>query len=163
MLTPATHPPQGLNLDNLAATGRFAFVDGLSRLFLPGPSSAPTTTTTTGAAAFYHLDSPHLAAVARTLGAAVDRLRGAGDADADVVLVLDQPDALLAAAGPGDGVTSVGLREVVLDLREVSPPTPLFLLFFILPFWLACLSLAFLFAFHAVLLREWGWSRAGGP
>lgn len=62
--------------------------------------------------------------VARTLNAAVDRLQaaasGGNSGGAKVVLVLDQPDVLLAAAGAGDGVTSASLRDVVLDLREVS-------------------------------------------
>lgn len=48
------------------------------------------------------------------------RVELAGGGGEKVVLVLDQPDAWLAAAGAGDGVTSSSLRELVLDLREVS-------------------------------------------
>lgn len=123
-----TNPPhQGLNLDALAAQGKFSFVDGLSRLFLGGGGGAAV-----GGAQSY-LESPRLADVARALHAAVERLRGRGGGGGGaaaaaetkttekIVLVLDQPDALLAAAGAGDGVTSASLRELVLDLREVSP------------------------------------------
>lgn len=38
--------------------------------------------------------------------------------------MLDQPDVWLAAAGAGDGVASGSLRELVLDLREVSLASP---------------------------------------
>lgn len=55
--------------------------------------------------------------VAKVLSAAVDQLSAAGG---KVVLVLDQPDLWLAAAGPGDGVTNGSLKDLVLDLREVG-------------------------------------------
>lgn len=64
-----------------------------------------------------YLDSPRLADVARVLGAAVERLRAAGG---KVILILDQPDVLLAAASPGDGVTGTAWKDVVLGLREVG-------------------------------------------
>lgn len=113
-------------------------MDGLSRLFLPapvaksapapGPGPAPALPQQPRGQTCF-LDDPRLAAVARALGAAVDQLRGHGDGGGDVVLVLDQPDVLLAAAGPGYGVTGASLRDMVLDLREVSflPPLAFFL------------------------------------
>lgn len=58
-----------------------------------------------------------MADVAKSLHAAVDQLCAAGG---KVVLVLDQPDLWLATAGPGDGVTSGSLKDLVLDLREVG-------------------------------------------
>lgn len=58
-----------------------------------------------------------MADVAKSLHAAVDQLCAAGG---KVVLVLDQLDLWLATAGPGDGVTSGSLRDLVLDLREVG-------------------------------------------
>lgn len=64
-----------------------------------------------------YLDSPRLADVARVLGAAVERLRAAGG---KVILILDQPDVLLAAASPGDGVTVTAWKDLVLGLREVG-------------------------------------------
>lgn len=65
-----------------------------------------------------YLDSPRLADVARVLGAAVERLQAGGK----VIMILDQPDLLLAAASPGDGVTGTAWKDVVLGLREVSSP-----------------------------------------
>ncbi|KAK2600984.1 hypothetical protein N8I77_010472 [Diaporthe amygdali] len=114
----------GLNLDSLAARGKFLFVDGLSRLFLGGDgTSAQSQPARRGPGQpapqqqqqQVYLDSPRLADVARALGAAVERLQAAGS---KVVLLLDQPDLLLAAASPGDGVTGTAWREVVLGLRE---------------------------------------------
>ncbi|KAG6367212.1 hypothetical protein INS49_001397 [Diaporthe citri] len=106
----------GLNLDALAARGRFLFVDGLSRLFLgaDGPV-APAAGRGPGQQQHLYLDSPRLADVARVLGAAIERLQAAGG---KVVLILDQPDVLLAAASPGDGVTGTAWKDVLLGLRE---------------------------------------------
>lgn len=122
---------QGLNLDALTAQNKFCLVDGLSRLFLaaaPGGAGAPAPP---GRGQLY-LASPRIADVARTLNAAVDQLllqqqqqqqqhaSGSARGSGKVVLVLDQPDMLLAAAGDGDGVTSESLRDVILGLRDVS-------------------------------------------
>lgn len=68
-----------------------------------------------------YLDSPRLADVAGVLGAAVERLQAAGG---KVVLILDQPDVLLAAASLGDGVTGTAWKDVLLGLREVSYFSP---------------------------------------
>lgn len=94
-------------------------MDGLSRLFLGGQTgSAVRALPTAGAARqVTYLESPRLPDIARTLHAVVDAQTAQGQIK--VILVLDQPDILLAAAGPGDGVTSTALRELVLDLREV--------------------------------------------
>lgn len=111
---------KGLNLDTLAARGRFLFVDGLSRLFLGGGNRAAGPPDGRGSShqqQQLYLDSPCLADVARVLGAAVEKLQAAGG---KVVLILDQPDVLLAAASPGDGVTGTAWKYVVLGLREVS-------------------------------------------
>lgn len=108
---------QGLNLDTLAARGKFLFVDGLSTLFLAGGGGAAAPPGGRGQGQHVYLDSPRLADVARTLGAAVERLQATGG---KVVLILDQPDVYLAATSPGDGVTGTAWRDVVLGLREVS-------------------------------------------
>lgn len=111
---------QGLNLGALTTQRKFSFVDGLSRLFIGAAGAAP------GAQGHHaYLESPRMADVAKSLHAAVDQhcaaAGGAGGAGGGkVVLVLDQPDLWLATAGPGDGVTSGSLRDLVLDLREVS-------------------------------------------
>lgn len=69
-----------------------------------------------------YLESPRVADIARALNAAVAQLEvtaARGGMAGKVVLVLDQPDVLLAAAAADeDGATSMALRDVVLDLRE---------------------------------------------
>lgn len=112
-------------------------MDGLSRLFLPdGGAAAPgggrgvaphpaAAGTGAGAGRVGHgyLESPRVVDIARALNAAVAQLEVAarGSMAGKVVLVLDQPDVLLAAAAADeDGATSMALRDVVLDLREVS-------------------------------------------
>ncbi|KAG8167407.1 hypothetical protein KVR01_003096 [Diaporthe batatas] len=110
----------GLNLDTLAARGRFLFVDGLSRLFLGGRNgtAAPPHGRGPGRQQEQHqlyLDSPRLADAARVLGTAVEKLQAGGG---KVVLVMDQPDVLLAAASPADGVTGTAWKDVVLGLRQ---------------------------------------------
>jgi elongator complex protein 6 len=99
----------GVNLEALGTKGRFVFVDGLSRLFLPGgvarDEAKPGHRTIQGSA---------LEEITDTLHTAVDELSKRCDR---VVLVLDQPDALLAAAGPE--MIFQGMQELILDLREV--------------------------------------------
>lgn len=97
----------------------FLFVDGLSRLFLAGGDGpvAPPAGRGPGQPQLLYLDSPRLADVARVLGAAVERLQVTGG---KVILILDQPDVLLAAASPGDGATGTAWKDVLLGLREVS-------------------------------------------
>ncbi|POS78493.1 hypothetical protein DHEL01_v203099 [Diaporthe helianthi] len=121
----------GLNLDTLAARGRFLFVDGLSRLFLGGGNGTAAPPAGPGPGPGRHqqrqqqhqqqhllyLDSPHLADAAKVFGTAVERLQAAGG---KIILILDQPDVLLAAASPGDGVTGTAWKDVVLGLREAS-------------------------------------------
>lgn len=101
-------------------------MDGLSRLFLDGgragvgATAAPPPAGAGVARQITYLESPRLADVARTLHATIGAAQAAQGQANKVILVLDQSDVLLAAAGPGDGVTSTGLRDLVLDLREVS-------------------------------------------
>lgn len=102
-------------MDALTTQRKFGFVDGLSRLFIGAAAGAAPSPR---GQAHVFLESPRFADVAGTLHAAVDQAGQSGGKK--VVLVLDQPDAWLAAAGTGDGVTSGSLRELVLDLREVS-------------------------------------------
>ncbi|KUI61985.1 hypothetical protein VP1G_09148 [Cytospora mali] len=101
----------GLNLDTLASQGRFYFVDGLSRLFLGAAATGPAA----GRGGYAYLESPRVTDIARALSVAVVQLQAARGSAGKIVLVLDQPDVLLAA---GDGVTSTALRDVILDLRE---------------------------------------------
>jgi hypothetical protein len=100
-------------------------VDGLSRLFLAGgngaaapppPGRGPGHRQQQQQQQHWYLDSPRLADVTRVLGMAVDKLHAAGD---NVILILDQPDVLLAAASPEDSVTVAAWKDVILGIREV--------------------------------------------
>lgn len=114
----------GLDLTALRAQGRFAFVDGLSALFLPpavgavdgaqgsrpqgmpGASSGrgpppPPPRPSTGTAGLYTLSSATLDHAATTITAAIGCLAtspAAPASPADTLVVLDNPDLLLAAA-----------------------------------------------------------------
>lgn len=114
----------GLDLEAAGRQGRFAFVDGLRGLFPGAVAAAP------GAAAAWQsaLAGASLAHVGRVLHEAADRLRE-GDGDAArtraVVLVVDQLDFLLAAAGGAEeegvgDVSALRVRELLMGLREVS-------------------------------------------
>jgi elongator complex protein 6 len=107
----------GVDLEGAGRKGKFVFVDGLTGLFQPhGEDKSPPWQV--------RLGSPRLEDVRRALHAAVDGMiaRGAGK----VVLVIDQLDLLLATAGAGEEAFGTGLREMVLDLREVCISPSLF-------------------------------------
>lgn len=88
-------------------------MDGLSRLYAGGAGPVAASS------GHVYLDSPRIADVARVLHTAVDSLAQSGEEASKVVLVLDAPDAWLAAGG--EGITASAVRDLVLDLREVSP------------------------------------------
>ncbi|KAK4660609.1 hypothetical protein QC762_120520 [Podospora pseudocomata] len=95
-----------LDLDSEARKGRFAFVDGLTGLFLPSQRPGGRLQ-----------DGDDLRAVQRQIGDALAGLDAGRKRR--VVLVLDQPDFLVAStsAGGGEGAGIV-VRDVILDLRE---------------------------------------------
>lgn len=103
---------QGVDLEALRKNGRFHFIDGLSQLFLDDAS-----TIVKPAAAQEALTSQRLEGIAQSLSVAVDQLRARGTGG-KVIMIMDQPDLLLAATG--DEVTGAALRDVLLDVREVS-------------------------------------------
>lgn len=111
----------GTDLDAAGRKGRFVFVDGLSGLFLPGGGAkkAPEGWTVT-------LGSGKIADVRRSLNAIVDEVvraaKDGGKGEGRVVLVVDQLD-LLLAAGEGNGLEGVAVREMMLELREVCLPS----------------------------------------
>ncbi|KAK2026461.1 hypothetical protein LX32DRAFT_665289 [Colletotrichum zoysiae] len=101
----------GLDLEGLGRSGKFVFVDGLSGLFwqegaagLPAPAPAKGRRVIRGA---------RLPDMQRELDGAVADVSAAG---AKTVLVLDQPDLLLAASG--EGLTGLALRNMLLDVQE---------------------------------------------
>ncbi|KAK0633691.1 hypothetical protein B0T14DRAFT_533851 [Immersiella caudata] len=131
----------GVDLEGLSRRGRFGFVDGLGRLFLGGvngegaaPAPAPVQRGVGGGllaqrglpvraapgggsagGGRWTITNPAVIEVGRVLRMAVDELAAKGR---EVVLVVDQLDFLLAAAGGEGGIVGVELREVLLELRE---------------------------------------------
>lgn len=108
----------GLDLDLVGKKGAFVFVDGLTGLFTSSPSGRGH-----GREPSVRTELPGQKVL---LAATTDQLRRTlEDAVAHVqmlnpgtqtVLVVDQPDVLLAAAG--DAISSQGLRDTILGLRE---------------------------------------------
>ena len=111
----------GLDLDAAARKGRLVYVDGLDGLFSqsqskpePGPGPGGRRVLTT----------PTVDALRAALEGALAQLKarsspGTGTgAGSRTVLILDQPDLLLAAAG--HDVSAQALHEMLLDIREVS-------------------------------------------
>ncbi|KAI8243652.1 Elongator complex protein 6 [Colletotrichum sp. SAR 10_77] len=95
----------GLDLETLGRSGKFVFVDGLSGLFsnaAPPPTKGRRT-----------LRGAKIPDVQRELEAAVADVSGGGG---KVVLVVDQPDFLLAATG--EEVGGLAVKNMLLDLQE---------------------------------------------
>ncbi|CZR63932.1 uncharacterized protein PAC_13829 [Phialocephala subalpina] len=100
----------GLDLDKLAAKKRFAFVDGLSGLFLPRQQKASSAKVASNILTNLVLQnvSHEIINVAKTLRDS--------EGGVQVLLVVDQLDLLLAAGGDAVGAVSVG--EMLMGLRE---------------------------------------------
>jgi elongator complex protein 6 len=103
---------QGLDLSKLAKQKRFVFVDGLCGLFLPGAGPGKD-----GEAV---LRSAEPARVYEDIMGAVQSLQKIEDGShsGKVLLIVDALDLLLATAGVN--ASSVGLGDMLMDLREVS-------------------------------------------
>lgn len=104
----------------------------------PAPASAPTArnglskTTQTqgrpGPAKKLHLSDRGVAALdslEKDILAVVDGLKAKKGADgahdeSDVLLVIDQPDLLLAATGPSQGIGATEMEEWIMGLEEVQ-------------------------------------------
>lgn len=117
----------GLDLEGLRRREKFAYVDGLDGLFAAaspqprGPSGSPALAgpKSPNDKGRWVLASSAVMDVARVLHAAVDALT-AHSSGRRVVVVIDQLDFLLAAAGGEGGVSALALRELLFDLREVG-------------------------------------------
>ncbi|UNI24376.1 hypothetical protein JDV02_010127 [Purpureocillium takamizusanense] len=105
----------GLDLDALRRAGRFAFVDGLTGLFVPpvAAAAAQPDAKSEDQQRDRILRSPRLDDVGRGIEAALAEVRARR-----TVLVVDQIDALLAACNPSDTVTSLSVGNMLLSLRE---------------------------------------------
>jgi elongator complex protein 6 len=114
----------GLDLDVVTRKGSFIFVDGLTSLFMPcsseqGRSRPPSASIdSSGKRVLLAATTDHLR---RALEDAVAHVQGVSPGT-QVVLVIDQPDLLLAASG--DTMSGQDLRDTILSLREVSDSSP---------------------------------------
>ncbi|KAI0204218.1 hypothetical protein F4808DRAFT_372542 [Astrocystis sublimbata] len=104
----------GLDLEAASMKGAFAFVDGLTGLFTPSPDNGrrQSDTASSGRRILLEATTDHLS---KTLEDVVAHLQFTTPGT-QTVLVIDQPDFLLAAAG--DAMTGQGLRDAILGLRE---------------------------------------------
>ncbi|KAJ5040468.1 uncharacterized protein L3040_006124 [Drepanopeziza brunnea f. sp. 'multigermtubi'] len=100
----------GLDFDKLALKKRFAFVDGLSGLFLPRQNVAASKGIEQRG-----LSSPKLENVSQEIQTAIQVLRDS-PGSGKVLLVIDQLDLLIAAGSEQIGACNVG--EMLMDLRE---------------------------------------------
>ncbi|XXH05832.1 60S ribosomal protein L37B [Hypoxylon texense] len=105
----------GVDLDVSTRKGKFVFVDGLSNLFHPSQSHTPTRTPG-GVSGWRILPSATLQHLRKGLEDAVTQVQHSASSEQRTVLIVDQPDLLLAASG--DGISSQGLRETLLGIRE---------------------------------------------
>lgn len=101
---------QGLDFDKLASKKRFAFVDGLSGLFVPRQANVGKRTGETV------MSNPSLASLAQEIQHVIQDLQGS-QGGGKVFLVVDQLDFLLAAGGEKIGATEV--EDMLMGLREV--------------------------------------------
>ncbi|KAK7440718.1 hypothetical protein CaCOL14_013075 [Colletotrichum acutatum] len=100
----------GLDLEGLGRSGKFVFVDGLSGLFSSPHQAPPTTATPKGRRI---IRGARLADIQRELDGAISDV---STADAKTVLIVDQPDLLLAASG--EDLTGLALRDMLLGVQE---------------------------------------------
>jgi elongator complex protein 6 len=108
---------KGIDFDKLAVKKRFAFVDGLSGLFLPKQQKSLS-----GSGGERILSKSDLTSVSEEIRQAIEGLKGGQDSSGRVLLVIDQVDLLLAAGG--NQVTAIGLGEMLMGLREVRDHFP---------------------------------------
>ncbi|KAI0391712.1 hypothetical protein F5Y17DRAFT_396640 [Xylariaceae sp. FL0594] len=110
----------GLDLEQTSRKGSFAFVDGLTGLFVPGRSNNNKVEDEARGGGKYVLREATAEHFRKTVEDAVQRVQlsaaAAGGGEAQTVLVIDQPDLLLAVAN--DAMTAQDLRGAILALRE---------------------------------------------
>ncbi|KAK7917007.1 hypothetical protein PG985_010615 [Apiospora marii] len=102
----------GVDLDASSKKGKFVFVDGLSRLFSGGATAHGASPADAGGKV---LSSSTLHELRKQLTEAVTQLRQQSQSS-KIVLILDSPDLLLAAAGKA--MTGAALQDLLLDIRE---------------------------------------------
>ncbi|KAK0723750.1 hypothetical protein B0T21DRAFT_385948 [Apiosordaria backusii] len=105
-----------LDLDSEARKGRFGFIDGLGGLYLPSSSTTPAV----GQGRRTIQNGNDLKSVQKAVEDGIAALSQQGGKKRQVVLVIDQPDFLVASSSS----TAAGenpaqrVRDMILDLRE---------------------------------------------
>ncbi|KAK8023989.1 hypothetical protein PG993_012055 [Apiospora rasikravindrae] len=101
----------GVDLDASSKKGKFVFVDGLSRLFSGGTAPGASPVDAGGKV----LSNSTLPELRKQLTEAITQLRQQSQGS-KIVLILDSPDLLLAAAGKA--MAGAALQDLLLDIRE---------------------------------------------
>ncbi|ETS84879.1 hypothetical protein PFICI_02904 [Pestalotiopsis fici W106-1] len=101
----------GLDLDALSKRSMFKFVDGLSGLFSGASGAITTKAPVAGPPGQHVLRKATLEELQQVVQSAQQTC-----ASSNIVLVLDNPDLLIAAAG--NTISGEGLRQTLLHLRE---------------------------------------------
>ncbi|KAK8073890.1 hypothetical protein PG994_004789 [Apiospora phragmitis] len=101
----------GVDLDASSKKGKFVFVDGLSRLFSGGTAHGGASVDASGKV----LSDSTLHELRKQVTGVVTQLRQQSQSS-KIVLILDSPDLLLAAAGKA--MTGAALQDLLLDIRE---------------------------------------------
>ncbi|RMJ21377.1 hypothetical protein PHISP_07755 [Aspergillus sp. HF37] len=92
----------------------------------PGPgNTSPKPSTEPGVARRLHFSGNGTAALdglERDIVSVINQLKSTGDSEdeSEVVLIVDQPDLLLAATGPSRGIGATEMTEWVMGLQQVS-------------------------------------------
>lgn len=63
---------------------------------------------------------PALDALEKDIVSVIEQLKAASDSSEDVLLIIDQPDLLLAATGPSMGIGATEISEWITGLQQVS-------------------------------------------
>ncbi|KAI1245694.1 hypothetical protein MGN70_012586 [Eutypa lata] len=104
----------GVDLDAAAKKGKLVYVDGLGALFEPSHARDPKPTSGPGRRV---LSAPTVNGLRKELEQAISHLKAnSTNSGPKTVLIIDQPDLLLAAAG--HDLSSHALYEMLLDIRE---------------------------------------------
>ncbi|KAJ5288847.1 hypothetical protein N7478_001877 [Penicillium angulare] len=104
-----------------------------------GPAPAPATTlptSATGSATRNQADpgiakklrftgrgTAALDALEKDIVAVIDQLKGSNDSSEEVLLIIDQPDFLLAATGPSSGIGATEMSEWITGLQQAAHAT----------------------------------------
>lgn len=103
---------QGIDLQRLAMQDRFIFIDGLTALFVPHPTTTPSASTQTTGPGTTAL---HWTGTLTTIESSIVSVL-TSTASSPIYLLIDSPDALLATTTPT--TTASSLTDTLMTLRQ---------------------------------------------